>query len=182
MPSFLPRGLELKRGVIFMPVAPASAVLPRPAGDDDEATHLVLEAVGTLHLAAFVTRHGPAPQEVAYELVRQGPVGAVRPAYMVARQGPASAASSAWISAAAHGLATWTEAGWSDPVVHRPGPLGLDHWWTAPLREAAMDAALRLRARGRRHELENLVAHLAGVLPGLVDAGSLLAAHLATRP
>jgi hypothetical protein len=179
MPSFLPRGLELKRGVIFMPVAPASAVLPRPAGDDDEATHLVLEAVGTLHLAAFVTRHGPAPQEVAYELVRQGPVGAVRPAYMVARQGPASAASSAWISAAAHGLATWTEAGWSDPVVHRPGPLGLDHWWTAPLRGRRQRTRLmRLRARGRRRELENLVAHLRRrSASDRVDAGSLLAAH-----
>jgi hypothetical protein len=180
--NFLPCNIEMKHGVIFMPAAPAKAVLPCPADDDDEATHLVLEAIGALHLAAFVTRHGPAPQEVAYGMVRQGPVGAVRPAYMIARQGPASTASTAWISAAAEGLATWSEAGWSDPIVHRPGPLGLDHWWTATLQDAGADAAMRLRARGRRRELENLVAHLAGVLPASIDTENLLATHLATRP
>jgi hypothetical protein len=152
----------------FMAPAPLQARIPRPASDEDEATFLVLEDIARLHLAAFVTRHGPPPQAVGHQIVRTGCVGALRPRIMLSISGPRSPKASAWIDAAVAGLDTWQQAGWTNPIVtERIGDQVM--WWTAPLEEAALEAAARLKRRGDVQSLTNLSDHLEGGLPPHLD-------------
>ncbi|OYW99612.1 MAG: hypothetical protein B7Z12_17785 [Caulobacter vibrioides] len=156
-------------GFAILPTAPTHARLPRPGGDDDVATHTVLVEVAALHLAAFVTLHGPPPQALAYEAVRYGRPGELRPGYLITLQGRPCAGTAAWLAASASGLQA--DAGWSNPIVQEPGPLGFHHWWTATLQEAAEEAAGRLKRTGHIHHLRNLSAHVPG-LPARLDPDS----------
>lgn len=153
---------------VLMPPAPLQARIPKPWGDDDIATRTVLEDIARLHLAAFVSLYGLPPEAVAYQLVQTGKVGALRPAFAFTLQGPDSPKARAWLSAVQDGLDSWMQAGWSNPIVtERCG--GDVLWWTAPLEEAALDAAKRLKILGRAEALANLAAYLPSGLPAHLD-------------
>jgi hypothetical protein len=152
----------------LMAPAPLQARIPKPANDQDEATFLVLEDIARLHLTAFITRHGPPPQEVGYQIVRTGPVGALRPRIMLSINGPSSPKANAWIETAVAGLDSWQQAGWSNPIVtERIGDQVM--WWTAPLDDAAVEAAERLKRRGDIKSLTHLSDYLQGGLPPHLD-------------
>lgn len=169
----MPTGLLTisKSPCIMMPPAPLQARIPKPASDDDHATMAVLEDIARLHLAAFVTLSGPAPEAVGYQLVRTGKVGSLRPAFAFRLEGPNSAKAQAWLSAVQDGLDTWMQAGWANPIVtERCGADVL--WWTADLADAACEAAARLKILGRVESLANLAAYLPGGLPAHLDPGA----------
>jgi len=155
--------------ITILPGAPLRCELPLSQGRGDEETHQVLTDIAALHLAAFVTANGLPPQSIAYEPVLYGEADALSAGYMIKLQGRPCARSAAWMAAARVGLESWAEAGWSNPVVREPGPEGFAVWWTAPLSEAAADAASRLKRTGRIEQLRNLAAHLPGLLPARLD-------------
>lgn len=160
--------------IAILPAAPYRCDLPLSQGPHDVETHQVLTEIAALHLAAFVTAHGPPPQSLAWEPILYGEPDALRAGHMIRLQGRACARSAAWMAAAGVGLETWAQAGWSNPVVREPGPHGFETWWAVPLTEVAAEAACRLKRSGRIEQLRNLAAHHPGLLAARLDPESPL--------